>query len=327
MGYRAQKIETERKKRRLKIVLLCVLVFLFVGVCIFQFFVPIQEWKYHVSKPNVSKRREGEMRLHFLDVGQGDSTLIELPDGKVALLDGGCDDERSKKNILRHLNALGIDVIDYLIVSHTDADHCGALKTVVEQKTILNAYLPASYDREDTTYASFYTALAKTGCVCKTSSRRVTLSSKGATPYVFAFLYPYSDETDDVSSVVWLDYMGTSALFMGDADVKTEEILVRDESLFNAFERYGVTLFDTEILKVGHHGSSNSSSSAFLSYLHVQTAVISCGKDNAYGHPSSDVLSRLNAVGATAYRTDADGAIVVTIAKDGTYTTETLKTE
>lgn len=327
MGYRAQKIKTERKKRRLKIILLCVLVFLLLGVCIFHLFIPIREWKYRVHKPDVSKRGEGELRLHFLDVGQGDATLIELPDGKVAFIDGGRDDDKSKKNILRYLNALDIDTIDYLIVTHTDADHCGALKTVVEQKTILNAYLPATYDKEDQTYAGFYTALAKTGCLLKTSSRRVSLSINGDMPYTFAFLYPYGDESKDVSSVVWLDYMGVSTLLMGDADTQTEEILVRDDKDLHILSAYGVTLSETEILRVGHHGSSYSSSREFLDYINVETAVISCGENNAYGHPSSDVLARLETVGATVYRTDTDGHIVVTVKKDGTYKTEKCTAE
>ncbi len=327
MGYRAQKIELEKRKKRLKVILLCILVFLFLCVCIFNFFIPIREWKYRVGKPNIPKRQEGELRMHFLDVGQGDATLIELPDGKIALLDGGRDDGASKKSILRYLNALEIDVVDYLIVSHTDSDHCGSLKTVVEQKTILNAYLPATYETKDRTYAGFYTALSKTDCRIETATRRVVLSADGDTPYTFAFLYPYSTETDASSSVVWLDYMGASALFTGDADEKTEELLVRDDSLLNVFSPLGVTLSETEILKVGHHGSVSSSSLAFLEYLHVETAVISCGENNAYGHPSKEVLARLSGVGATTYRTDTSGHIVITVAGDGSYKTQTIPTD
>ncbi len=323
MGYRARKLESEKRKRLLKRVLLCVLVFLFLGVCVFSFFVPIDEWKYRIKTPSVSARQEGEMRLHFLDVGQGESTIVELPDGKVMLVDGGPNDNTATKTVLRYLNALSIDTIDYLVVTHTDADHCGALKTLVQQKTILNAYLPASYESDDTTYAAFYTELAKTSCVKTTASRRVTVSTQGDNPYTFAFLYPYGTETDVPSSVLWLDYKGVSALLTGDADAETEEILLRDERL-NLFSHYGVELSKTEILSVAHHGSAYSSTLPFLEYLGVKTAVVSCGKDNAYGHPSSDVLTRLQSVGATTYRTDTDGHVLITVAKDGTYKTETF---
>ncbi len=323
MGYRAKKIESERRKRLIKIILLCVLVFLFLGVCVFSFFVPVSEWKYRIKKPDIPARQEGEMRLHFLSVGQGESSIVELPDGKVMLIDGGPSEDESQKTILRYLNALSIDTIDYLVVTHTDADHCGALQTVVEQKTVLNAYLPGTYDSTDRVYAGFYTALAKTTCLRQKASRRVVVSGD-ETPYTFAFLHPRELDTDVDSSVLWLDYMGASALFTGDAGMETEALLMRDDGELDLFSDYGVQLSQTEILSVGHHGSAYSTSREFVEYLGVKTAVISCGKDNVYGHPTAEVLTRLKDVGATTYRTDTDGHILVTIAKDGTYTTETI---
>ena len=144
MGYRAEKEKIEKKLRIVKIVVLCVALALVVGLCVFSAFCPPAQWKYYVNKPEVAKRSAGEMRIHYLDVGQGDCTLVELPDGKVVLIDGGDSTERTAETILRYLNALKIKTIDYLIVTHTHSDHCGALQKVVEQKKILNAYLPAA---------------------------------------------------------------------------------------------------------------------------------------------------------------------------------------
>ena len=125
MGYRAEKMRVEKKLKLLKRILLGILLLIILALCIFSVIVPPASWKYYVGLPQVTSAQEGELRVHFLDVGQGDCTLVELPDGKVMLIDGGDGSGASNKNLLRHLNALKIEVIDYLIVTHTDADHCG----------------------------------------------------------------------------------------------------------------------------------------------------------------------------------------------------------
>ena len=117
--------------------------------------------------------------------------------------------------------------------------------------------------------------------------------------------------------------MGTSALFTGDMPVEVEEKLIRDAQL-GLLKHSGVVLDSTEILKVGHHGSSTSTSEELLSYLNVETAVISCGKDNLYKHPSDEVINRLTKAGVNVYRTDERGNIIVTMHKDGDYTSTTV---
>lgn len=328
MGYRAHKIKAEKKENRVKRIALSVIAFLVLGLLIFSAVCPPETWKYYVALPKIEKRAEGELRMHFIDVGQGDCTVIELPDGKVMMIDGGDNSATTKKQILRYLNALKIDVIDYLIITHADRDHCGGIDEVVKWKKVLNAYLPTASKTEDGEYAEAYAALAESECNLVQASRLTAFPQSDERLYTLAFLYPYAEseyENDNAaSSVLWLDYMGVSALFMGDAPQEVETLLVRDDKL-GFLETIGVELDSTEIVKVAHHGSGYSSSSAFLEYLNVETAVVSCGKDNPYGHPSDRVLTDLKAVGASVYRTDEDGHIITTISSGNEVQVTTLE--
>ena len=334
MNY-SSKLDVAKKKWKkfIKIVVAIVCI-ITVGFIFLSLLVPIGSWKYYVSLPDVSKRKKGELRIHFLDVGQGDSTLMELPDGKILLLDGGNGTSTTSKTILRYLNALKIDTIDYLVVSHADSDHCGGLDVVVENKKIKKAYIPPTYPTVNTQYAELYSALAEEGCEIVPSSMKERFEvSDSEYGYTLAFLYPYSkdveeedwssEETNDVSCVMWLDYGGVSALFTGDVSSAVETELMRGDTL-GAFSTLGVELDDTEILKVSHHGSRDATSLKFVQYLNVQTAMISCGKNNPYGHPSKDTLSNLQAVNASVFRTDEQGHLTVTI-KDGGYTVKPYK--
>ena len=320
MGYRAHKIQVEEKQKHLKRVLFTLLALLVLALAIFSAIVPPETWKYRVALPKIEKREEGELRIHFIDVGQGDCTLLELPDGKVMLIDSGDNTQTTKKQILRYLNALDIEQIDYLVLTHADKDHCGGVEEIVKWKKVLNAYLPSSSKTTDTQYAEAYAALADTDCELIEASRLATFGGEEKA-YSLAFLYPYANsETDennsnDMSSVLWLDYLGVNALFMGDASQDVETMLIRDDKL-EFLDKMGVDLSSTEILKVGHHGSGGSSSSDFLEYLNLKTAVVSCGKDNSYGHPSDRVIENLKMVGASVYRTDKSGHIILTISED-----------
>lgn len=333
MGYQAEKNKIERKIRIVKTATLCVLLAALLGLCIFSAFVPPDTWKYHVGKPDIARRKDGELRIHFLDVGQGDATLLELPDGKTVLIDGGDDRESTETAILRYMNALEIDTIDHLVVTHADGDHCGSLDRILQCKEVLNAYLPAvKPENASATYAGFYAQLLEETCTRQFSSRAISLGNSGGEyPYELSFLYPYTSETNEeaaegnayaddneLSSVLWLDYRGVSALFTGDAPLATENVLMRDDGM-GLFENRGVRLQSTEILKVSHHGSADATSLRFLQYLGVETAVISCGKNNLYGHPTLTVRENLKSAGVTAYRTDEQGTVVITITNAGKY--------
>ncbi len=317
MSYREQKEKAEKRKSLWKKILLFALVaVLLVGV-VFACIVPPESWKYYFKKPRVAKREQGELRMHFLDVGQGDSTLIELPDGKVMLIDAGREDSHSKKQMMRYLNALKIEEIDYLVATHTDGDHVGGLTEVFRYKTVKTAYMTADFSLTDVAYATAYQSALAEGCEIVEPTRSVRIVGEA---YSLEFLYPYAvgeNEYDNESSVVlWLEYKEKRALFCGDITDKGEEDLIRDDRL-GILSAYGAWLAGTDILKVAHHGSKSSSSKAFLEYVRPKSAVISCGKGNDYGHPNEWVLRRLESVGSNIYRTDTQGTVVLSITATG----------
>ena len=333
MGYQAEKEKVESKLKRVKTVVLCVTLAALLFLCVFSAFVPPDTWKYHVGKPRIAKIGEGELRIHFIDVGQGDCQLIEFPDGKVALIDGGDGRESTETTVLRYLNALKIDTIDYLVVSHDDADHCGALDKILEQKKILNAYLPATKpENSNSEYAQFFARLLEEACTLQYSKSYLDLGNQESeNGYSFVFLYPNlvdadtaQEDDNENSAVLWLDYQGVSALFTGDAPFSTEGALMRDDRL-GLYEFLGVELTSTEILKVAHHGSADGTSAEFLEYLRVETAIVSCAKNNLYGHPSDKVTTNLRNAGVDSYVTAERGTVVVTIRADGSYSVDCEK--
>lgn len=322
MGYEAEKKRIERRIKRLKTIALFFVIVVLGALCLLSFWIPAETWKYCFALPQTGESEVGEMRVHFLDVGQGDCMLVELPDGKIFLIDGGAGEE-SATRIMRYLNALQVDVIDYLLITHADTDHCGGLQKVVKYKEVKRAFLPRAVATENEAYAAVYAELMDKGCDWQYSARSVNLSSDGEFPYTLRFLYPYTLPTEisvnsnEGSAVVWLDYQGASVLFTGDAPTSTEEKLMRDDRL-QALDK-SIKLRETELLKVAHHGSADSTSLSFLKYLGVKQAVISCGRDNAYGHPTEQVLSALKEQNVEIYRTDELGNLVWTVSKTGDY--------
>lgn len=328
MGYEAEKKIIERRVKLFKILALFFVIAAVGVLCLIATWYPAETWKYFFALPKTGERQAGEMRVHFLDVGQGDCELVELPDGKILLIDGGADDESSTR-IMRYLNALKIDAIDYLLITHADTDHCGGLQKIVQYKEIKRAFLPLADATENEAYAAVYAELIEKGCAWEYSARSVDLSTDGEFPYTLRFLYPYTLQTEQASNnnensaVVWLDYLGASVLFTGDAPIKTEEKLMREHRLGLLPE--SVKLTDTELLKVAHHGSADSTSLAFLQYLGVKQAVISCGVNNPYGHPTKEVLSALSAQNVELYRTDERGHLIWTVSGTGDYNLHALE--
>ena len=330
MGYQEEKAKIDEKKKRITVITLIVIAVLVVALCVFAAFVPPDTWAYYVALPTVEARKEGEMKITFLEVGQGDCTLIELPDGKTMLIDGGDGGAGATNNIMRYLNASKIDKIDYLVLTHADADHCGGLVRIMQLKEIGALYLPITAPEKDGAYASFYQAVQESGCKWKFGTRDTSIVSTDARySFCLQFLSPMEQDigkdidANETSAVIWLDYQGVSTLFTGDATMKTENRLMEYYGL-GLLDNSTVDLTDTEILKVSHHGGEDATSVGFLKFLGAETAMISCGKGNPYGHPTAALLARLKVAGLTAYRTDSQGHISVTVSPDGSYRVSTL---
>ncbi len=322
MGFAAEKKVAEKKWGRFKLVLFILVLCILIAFVVVSLFLPPSTWKYRVAQPNVGKRAEGELRIHFLDVGQGDATLIELPDGKIALVDGGNTTQESECAVMRYLYALDVRTIDYLILTHADSDHCGALDTVLTYFDVKRAYVPLADKSANGAYAAFCVALDKEkNCEVAYAHAGITIGGEG---YALSFLHPYAydvnsrlekgetfgEDANEYSAVLWLEYNGVSALFTGDLPSAKEDIFQRQALLSS-----GIDLTGTDILKVSHHGAESSTSEALLALLQAKTAVISCG-ENAYGHPSAQVLARLQARDMEVYRTDTQGSVVVCIAQE-----------
>lgn len=319
--------EEEYKKRKRKRFLIRAAAVLF-AVCVIA---AIGVWNFTtpfrtlLPAYSLEKREEGEVRIHFLDVGQGDCAVIELPGGTALMIDAGDGSWENNNHILRYLKGLGSPALT-LVATHADADHCGGFPAIFEAFTVEKVYLPV-LSQTGSVYEVFLEKAKAYPCETLT---RYTLAAEGDAYAVC--VSPYSgDETveNDSSAVLYFSYAGVNVLFGADISAEREKQLLEEQKLSeelgeHVFDsgKYAVRLNETEILKVSHHGSANSSSAEWLGMLSPATAVVSCGAGNLYGHPSGDALSRLAAVGATIYRTDELGDVMITIYGNGTYKTE-----
>lgn len=321
-----------------------IIVFVVIAIAAVSFIFPPDTWKYRVAKPKIGTRADGDVRVHFLSVGQGDCSVIELPDGKTMVIDGGDGAEEHTRYILRYLYALGVEKPDYLVATHTDGDHTGGLAKIVSVKGAGEIFMPyVTYDA-GAAFDEFSAAAKDEEILCTFSHRGISLScAEGEFPYELCFISPLGKDTpgseykkanekngedgatNDTSAVIYLDYFGSTVLFCGDITTDKEKAILREaqEGLIKC-DGKEITLSGVEILKAAHHGSAGSSSEQFIRELGVRDAVISVGKNNAYSHPSTDVLGRFLRNGANIHRTDYDGTVIATLKRDGTYTIENL---
>jgi competence protein ComEC len=246
------------------------------------------------SKKEVSDN----MKVHFLDVGQADCILIQTSNNKNMLIDAGNNDDSSF--ILSYLNSLGIEKIDVAVGTHPHEDHIGSLDDIINTFNIGKVYMP-NVSHNTQTFLDVLTAIKKKG---------LKVTSPVAGEYIdfdtdtkVQILAPNSEKYDnlnDYSIVIRLEYGNTSFLFTGDAELVSEkEILSKKYNL------------NSDVLKIGHHGSTTSSSLAFVKAVSPKYSVISVGKDNKYGHPDSIIINRLKMFGEVL-RTDESGTIIIT---------------
>lgn len=236
------------------------------------------------------------LSIHTIDVGQGDSILIQTPNNKNILIDGG--DENSYHIISNYLKKQNVKNIDYLIATHFDSDHIGGLDNIVENFKISNVYAP-NYKCDTISYQKLINS-------CSNKNLNLNYLSKGDFIKIeddinLNVLSPsYIQDDNNLNSIVFkIDYKNKSFLFTGDAEASNEL------NLINTYE-----LSDIDFLKVGHHGSSSSTTPEFIEEVSPDIAVISCGYKNNYGHPHKSTLDTLEENNVLTYRTDLLGDIV-----------------
>lgn len=270
-----------------------------------------------VPKPGTgagASQAAGSAKVHFIDVGQGDACLVELPGGQTLLIDGG--GRAAGEKVQSYLKEQGVERIDYLIATHPHEDHIGGLIGVVKQFDIGKIYMPR-VTHTTKTYEEFLEAIQRKGLKITAARAGVTIDAgEGVEAVLVAPCREDYEELNDYSAVLKLTYGQVSFLFTGDAEGGAERDMLASDANLAA-----------QVLKVSHHGSSTSSSKEFLRAVQPKIAVISAGKDNPYGHPHREVVERLTSLGVEILRTDEMGDIVITADQKEIVTVSTARGE
>ena len=285
-------------------------------IALLHLFVPLSSL---LPAERMEPREEGELRVHFLDVGQGDCTVIEFPSGDVVLIDAGDGSFFNRIHTVRYLKALAPAHLT-MILTHADADHYGGFEALVQAFGADAFYLPAAGE-DAPGYAALLDAVERSGAETGVMTRYGVIADRSGA--YLACISPRSlddEEGNEASSVFYLRYEGVGVMLAGDISSAVERRLVRENALLEGIFDCGdfrVRPEETEILKVSHHGSAYSSCTEWLSLLSPEAAVVSCGAGNSFSHPSPEALGRISAVGAEIYRTDELGDVIVGIHEGG----------
>ncbi|WP_017417186.1 ComEC/Rec2 family competence protein [Clostridium tunisiense] len=242
-----------------------------------------------------------DLKVHFLNVGQGDCILIQSYD-KNLLIDSGPN--TSSKKVIRYLHKQNIKKLDYVIATHPHEDHIGAMDDIISNFTVDNFFAP-KIASHNTDFLNLVTELSK-------KNKKINVSKSGLEFNInentkLTFLSPQEDNYDNLnnySTVIKLQFKQISFLFTGDSEKLIEDELIKGQADLAA-----------QVLKIGHHGSKTSSSKNFVSRVNPTYAVISCGLGNDYGHPDKVTLNTLTELKIKGYRTDKQGDII--FASDG----------
>lgn len=301
MGKRRKKKQRHKKGKWLKFGL--VIIFLTVFLALGDRFP--KEMAEIFSKAAAEAFQDGSgLEIHYLDVGQGDATLI-LCDGHAMLIDAGDNDQGTA--VQSYLESQGVTTLDYVIGTHPDADHIGGLDVVLYKFDCKTVIMP-DFEKDTRIYDDVVQTM-------KQKRYKNTLPEVG-TVYelgsaVFTIVAPngeYGDNANDYSVGILLQHGENRFLFTGDAEEASEADMLEN----------GIDL-KADVFKAAHHGSRTANTEEFLQRVEPDYAVISCGEDNSYGHPHGEVMNRLRAMGTSVFRTDEQGTIVAY--SDGTQIT------
>lgn len=241
------------------------------------------------------------MEVHYIDVGQGDCTLITCG-GDAMLIDAG--DNTKGTAVQKYLNEQGVSKLKYLVCTHHDADHIGGADVVITKFECETVFMTTE-DTDTKTYRDVLAAMdyKRYSPTLPKVGERYTLGSAEFTIIAPAQLY---DESNNNSISLILQHGENRFMFTGDSEYEAEL----------AIAAAGIDISEITVYKAGHHGSYTSSSEMLLDIMNPRFAVISCGRENEYGHPHDATLTRLSMRGIDVFRTDEEGTIVAV--SDGT---------
>lgn len=255
------------------------------------------EVKEQVETQTITSPSSNEMRVHFINVGQGDSILIQSPNGKAMLIDGGIKGEGD--NVVAYIREQGVSKLDYVVATHPDADHIGGLISVLNSISIEN-FIDSGKVHTSQTYEQMITLIGDKNIsyIVPTIGQQIALDDELDITVLNAD--ESASDNNEASIVLKVSYGDISFLLTGDAGIEMEEQMMTTQNV------------QATILKAGHHGSNTSSSPSFIEAVQPEATILSYGQDNKYGHPHFEVIEILRAVGSKIYGTAEVGHIVVT---------------
>lgn len=298
-----QKTNSKRKISPLRIILISLFVLTGIVTCFIEFSQNSMTWDDIYTYLGIYPRVENDdcLHVHFINVGQGDCTLIKTNDSAV-LIDAG--EKGNEKLVTDYIKSQGIDTLDFVIATHPHSDHIGSLDEVIDSFTVKNVLMPklSEFNTPTTSaYESFLKSVKASGARV-ISAKPGDVHSLGRIEMTVLSPFEQSDDLNDMSVVVNLSFGDTSFLFTGDAEKAAENLILDSD-----YSQY----LKSDVLKVGHHGSSSSTGSNFLEAVSPQYAVISCAKGNDYGHPHKETISLLYDYGIEILRTDDLGTVII----------------
>lgn len=240
------------------------------------------------------------MAVHYIDADQGDAIFIELPQNRSMLIDASTNSQ--EQTVIDFISELGYSYIDYVIATHPHEDHIGGMDGVLNTFKVGKFYLPNDVATTKT-YEKMLEAVENNGAkVIEAKSGISIISEENLSVDILSPILVHAEEYGDDhnawSVICKLTYGENTFMFTGDAEAETESFLEGD--------------LQSDVLKVGHHGSSTSTSEEFFYKVDPKIAVISCGVDNDYGHPHDEIMALLERENVKIYRTDISGNITVT---------------
>ena len=289
--------QKKRKKQSAKINNKTVLgVLVVIGIIIFAYF-----YQDTNSDTETFIDVSGNFAVHFIDVGQGDSILIQSPENDFMLIDTGESDQYNK--LSGYLDNFNVKEFKYIIFTHPHSDHIGSADKIVKNYDIENIIMPDAINKTQT-FERLITEIENKNLEITPAVRGSKFNFGDAE---FIILAPSSEEyknLNNYSVVIQMIYGNTKFIFTGDAEKESENEIIEycERNRFN---------ISADVLKAGHHGSSTSSRQEFINLVQPSAAVIMCGKDNSYNHPNPQTVNRFESAGAEVLRTDIYGDIVI----------------